>query len=218
MGPLQGPTLVSANGARWLAVVLLLSLALALHGGRTVQAQVPDPTARAQRDLSALSADLDDIQSELARLREDLGPDVERRLANVISRSDGLTVDAQAQLVRLQAQLATLGVAPGPGDPPEAADIAGERAAAQHDLAALQTQGRVASYLKVRAHQRLEAVAFRQRAAVLDVVMLETPPPWKMSTWRDARAQLVQVGRWLSFTAVAWWEWFRIEGRLTALL
>src|SRR3954451_5068624 len=39
-----------------------------------------------------------------------------------------------------------------------------------------------------------------------------------MSTWRDARAQLVQVGRWLSFTAVAWWEWFRIEGRLTALL
>src|SRR3954471_1095799 len=58
-------------------------------------------------------------------------------------------------------------------------------------------------------------MAFRQRAAVLDVVMLETPPPWEMSTWRDARAQ---VGRWLSFTAVAWWEWIRIEGRLTALL
>ena len=200
----------------WPAIALLV--ALAAMPGRPVLAQAVVPAAPAAEDLTGLSDDLDGIQRDLTGLRADGDPGLERRLQLIMQRSDQLSDDAQIRLARLKQQLAALGVAPGAEAPPEPPEIAGQRADTQRNLTELETQSRIASFLRVRAHQLLETVAARQRAAVLDIVLMETPPPWNPAVWRDAAADFAQVWDWLRLKAQAWAEWYRSQGGLPALL
>ena len=174
-------------------------------------AQVLVPAAPAAADLTRLSDDLDVIQRDLTDLRADGDPGLERRLQLIMQRSDQLRDDAEIRLARLNQQLAALGVAPGAEEPPE---IAGQRADTQRNLTELETQSRIASFLRVRAHQLLETVAARQRAAVLDIVLMETLPPWNLAVWRNAAADLAQGWDWLRSKALASAEWYRQGGPL----
>ena len=172
------------------------------------------PAAPAAEDLTRLSDDLDVIQRDLTDLRADGDPGLERRLQLIMQRSDQLSDDAEIRLARLNQQLAALGVAPGAEAPPEPPEIAGQRADTQRNLTELETQSRIASFLRVRAHQLLETVAARQRAAVLDIVLMETPPPWNLAVWRNAAADLAQGWDWLRSKALASAEWYRQGGPL----
>lgn len=207
---------MAARALRWLVLAALLAFAVLPLRHAAAQEQVP--AAPAVEDLPALSDDLEGIERSLTELRArgDLG--LERRLQQIMQRSDALGDDAQIRLARLQQQLTALGQAPAAGGPPEPAEIAAERATAQRARMELEAQTRIASYLRVRANQLLETVAARQRAAVLDLVMMETPPPWNPVVWGDAGTELARVLDATRFHARAWLEWYRSQGGLPAMI
>ena len=199
----------------WLAAVLLLVL---LQAAAPLQAQTDTGSLPFQDELASLSGQLDSIRADLADRASDGDPSVERRLQSIMKRGDRLSDEAQLRVARLQEQLTALGEPPPAGMPPEPAPIAAERVRTQAALAELETESRVAAFVRVRAHQLLETVAARQRAAVLDVIMLETPPPWNPAVWRDGAAEFAQVLAWLRFKLRAWFDWFRLQGGTLALL
>jgi small-conductance mechanosensitive channel len=169
-------------------------------------------------ELAVLSAHLDVIEAELSEAGSESDPSLEQCLQSIAQRGDRLSDDAQLRVARLQQQLTALGAPPAPGALPEPSPVATERTLTQGSLAELATKSRVAAFVRVRAQQLLETVAARQRAAVLDVVMMETPPPWNLAVWRDGAAELLDVPGWLRFKLMAWFEWFRVQGGTLALL
>ena len=199
----------------WLGGVLCLALGLVAAGAWAQEDVAPPPP---KDDPAVLAAELDAIERNLAVPTVEGDPGLERRLQSIMRRSDQLTDNAQLGLGRIQQRLTALGTPPAPTDAAEPAEIAAERVRTQRSLDELENQSRIASFLRVRAHQLLEAVAAQQRAAVLDVVLMATPPPWHAAMWLEAAAQLGYVADWLATRCAAWLSWYRSQGGIAAAL
>jgi potassium efflux system protein len=178
-------------------------------------------TTQTEREVGEIAAELDEIAQELANLRDadaSLGPGLEQRLQGILDHSIQLSADATARAAQLQEQLAALGTPPAPGDPPEPPEIATKRGDVQETVSNLTVRSHAAAFLQIRADQMLQAVAQHQRAAVLDRILLTTPPAWNPAVWRDGLAQLKAIASWLAANAASWLDRYRSEGGLTALL
>ena len=203
---------------RWSGWLAPLLLAWLLVLGHAAWAQDIDAPPSPKEDPATLAAELDAIERNLDAQTGEGDPGLERRLQSIMQRSDRLNDDAQMGLGRVQQRLTALGAPPAATEPAEPPEIASERLRAQQGLEELQTRSRIASFLRVRAHQLLEVVAARQRAAVLDIVLMETPPPWQPGVWPQAGLQLAYLIDWLGFRFSAWLSWYGSQGGIAALL
>ena len=205
-------------GRRWSIWLAPLFCVVLLLAGQAAWAQDIEDQPTPKEDPAVLAAELDAIERNLTGQTGEGDPGLERRLQSIMRRSDQLSDDSQLGLGRVQQRLTALGAPPAPAEPAEPPEIASERLRAQQILEELQTRSRIASFLRVRAHQLLEVVAARQRAAVLDIVLMETPPPWQPSVWREAGEQFTHILDWLGFRFSAWLSWYGSQGGVAALL
>ena len=200
---------------------LVLALAAAAPASSTRAQELAVATSQTTQEIGQIAGALDAIAHELDDLRDanaSLRPDLERRLRTILDRTIELSADATARAAQLQAQLAALGTPPAPGEPPEPDEIASQRADLQQTVNNLTVRTHAASFLRIRADQMLQTVALLQRTAVLDRILLTTPPPWSQAVWRDGLAQLSALSIWLATGARDWWQRYAGTGGLTALL
>jgi small-conductance mechanosensitive channel len=172
---------------------VFLSLLLALLPLAALAQQQPGPEQdstkfvdEARQQLATIGKQLQDPQLADANL------DAFRDGATAIAaEADALILDRTPKLAALDTRLSELGPPPQKGDPPEAADIAAERADVQKQHADLEAEIKRAKLLSVDSHQLIAQIAEARTANFQAQLSQRTPSPLTPTFWKSVTGNLV---------------------------
>ena len=141
---------------------------------------------------------LDQAREKVAEIRKRLNGDVEAAqlddfrdtAISVGSFADALAADRAPRLEALDARIAELGAPPAKGAPPEAPDIAAQRAALDKERTVVDAEIKRAKLLSVDAQQMLAEIAEARRGSFLARLSQRTASPLTPTFWRDVGGNL----------------------------
>ncbi|MEI9902354.1 MAG: DUF3772 domain-containing protein [Hyphomicrobium sp.] len=137
-----------------------------------------------QRDLAALRAEIEKIESNAKKTAESLNP----------------------RLDEVRSQIAKLGAAPGPNDPPEAPDVAAERQRLNGIAAQIDGAIKKAALIELRARQLASRVQHARQGVFTRFLFRQTDTPLQWKVWVQAANQLPLAGRQIGFILSNWWS------------
>ncbi|HKE49271.1 MAG TPA: DUF3772 domain-containing protein [Rhodanobacteraceae bacterium] len=108
--------------------------------------------------------------------------------------ADAFAADRAPRLDALDARIAELGPAPAKGAPPEAADIAAQRASLDKDRTALDAEIKRAKLLSVDSKQLIDDIAEARRSNFQTRLSQHTASPLTPAFWRNVAGNLVEDG------------------------
>jgi small-conductance mechanosensitive channel len=166
-----------ARMLRWRAIAFLLLASVALRGF----GQEPDSAKF-----------FDAAQQQIADVRKQLGGEIDETKLNDLrdvatsmgASADALVADRAPKLDALDARIAELGPAPAKGTPPEAADIAAQRATLAKERTALDAEIKRAKLLSVDAQQLFGEIAETRRSNFQARLSQRTPSPLTPTFWK----------------------------------
>jgi len=169
---------------------------------------LPAQLEEALQPVRRLSTLLDEYEKNVERVK-----DRDDELARVRAEIDKLPADARAaigaiqpRLTDIKAQIDKLGPQPKPEDPPEAAEVAAERARLNNLASQLDGAIKSAELSDVKARQLIGRVQELRQAIFASQVLSRTKhSPLNPSLWRSVANHLPSAGGEVLAIAKAWW-------------
>lgn len=138
----------------------------------------------AQRDLAALRAKIEKIESNAKSAAESLKP----------------------RLEEVRSQIAKLGAPPTGEEPPEAADVAAERQRLNGIAAQIDGAIKKAALIELRARQLVSRVQHARQGIFTRFLFRQTDTPLQWKVWVQAGDQLPLASRQVGFILSNWWS------------
>ncbi len=166
--------------------------------------------------IEAAEKELDEapgVQKELAALRA--------RIETIQSKAKAAADDLQPRLEEVRSQIAKLGAPPTAGQPPEAPEIVVERNRLNSVAAQIDGAIKTAALVEERANQLISRVQHVRQGIFARFLLWQTQTPLQPEVWRTAANQLYLARRQIAFIAGNWWSivalrWLGLLGVLAA--
>lgn len=198
VGPLH------ATAPHWRRLSLLLVLAVFLTGwasspaqaqGAAKTASAPTPAASAGRPAAndVPLPSVDELRKQLEAIPPQLGEDDDGRKllgdVNAIGKAaEEIAARRTEELADIDSRLAGLGPAPEKGAPPDAPDVAEQRASLAKQRAVIDGELKLARLISVDAEQRGTELIRQRREQFQAALTTRTDPPLGGTFWRSLRS------------------------------
>jgi len=198
VGPLH------ATAPHWRRLSLLLVLAVFLTGWASSPAQAQGAAKTASAPTSAASAgrpaatdvplpSVDELRKQLEAVPPQLGEDDDGRKllgdVNAIGKAaEEIAARRTEELADIDSRLAGLGPAPEKGAPPDAPDVAEQRASLAKQRAVIDGELKLARLISVDAEQRGTELIRQRREQFQAALTTRTDPPLGGTFWRSLRS------------------------------
>lgn len=198
VGPLH------ATAPHWRRLSLLLVLAVFLTGwasspaqaqGAAKTASAPTPAASAGRPAATdvPLPSVDELRKQLEAVPPQLGEDDDGRKllgdVNAIGKAaEEIAARRTEELADIDSRLAGLGPAPEKGAPPDAPDVAEQRASLAKQRAVIDGELKLARLISVDAEQRGTELIRQRREQFQAALTTRTDPPLGGTFWRSLRS------------------------------
>jgi potassium-dependent mechanosensitive channel len=198
VGPLH------ATAPHWRRLSLLLVLAVFLAGWASSPAQAQGAAKTASAPTSAASAgrpaatdiplpSVDELRKQLEAVPPQLGEDDDGRKllgdVNAIGKAaEEIAARRTEELADIDSRLAGLGPAPEKGAPPDAPDVAEQRASLAKQRAVIDGELKLARLISVDAEQRGTELIRQRREQFQAALTTRTDPPLGGTFWRSLRS------------------------------
>ena len=198
VGPLH------ATAPHWRRLSLLLVLAVFLTGwasspaqaqGAAKTASAPTPAASAGRPAATdvPLPSVDELRKQLEAIPPQLGEDDDGRKllgdVNAIGKAaEEIAARRTEELADIDSRLAGLGPAPEKGAPPDAPDVAEQRASLAKQRAVIDGELKLARLISVDAEQRGTELIRQRREQFQAALTTRTDPPLGGTFWRSLRS------------------------------
>lgn len=198
VGPLH------ATAPQWRRLSLLLVLAVFLTGWASSPAQAQGAAKTASAPTSAASAgrpaatdvplpSVDELRKQLEAVPPQLGEDDDGRKllgdVNAIGKAaEEIAARRTEELADIDSRLAGLGPAPEKGAPPDAPDVAEQRASLAKQRAVIDGELKLARLISVDAEQRGTELIRQRREQFQAALTTRTDPPLGGTFWRSLRS------------------------------
>lgn len=198
VGPLH------ATAPQWRRLSLLLVLAVFLAGWASSPAQAQGAAKTASAPTSAASAgrpaatdvplpSVDELRKQLEAVPPQLGEDDDGRKllgdVNAIGKAaEEIAARRTEELADIDSRLAGLGPAPEKGAPPDAPDVAEQRASLAKQRAVIDGELKLARLISVDAEQRGTELIRQRREQFQAALTTRTDPPLGGTFWRSLRS------------------------------
>lgn len=198
VGPLH------ATAPQWRRLSLLLVLAVFLTGWASSPAQAQGAAKTASAPTSAASAgrpaatdvplpSVDELRKQLEAIPPQLGEDDDGRKllgdVNAIGKAaEEIAARRTEELADIDSRLAGLGPAPEKGAPPDAPDVAEQRASLAKQRAVIDGELKLARLISVDAEQRGTELIRQRREQFQAALTTRTDPPLGGTFWRSLRS------------------------------
>jgi small-conductance mechanosensitive channel len=160
-------------------------------------AQVRDLSERLERAEAAINASKE-RDDDLARLRRDVEA--------ILNESADLAEQLRPKLAEVRGLIAKLGPVPAAGAPPEAPQIAAERAKQNNLASAIDGAIKSTELTWVKARQLIERITDLRHDLFTQSLFQEMPSPLTPAFWRKVSAELPAVTQRLSYIVMSWWQ------------
>jgi small-conductance mechanosensitive channel len=137
-----------------------------------------------QRDLVALRAEIEKIELGAKKAGESLAP----------------------RLEEVRSQIAKLGNAPGPNDPPEAPDVAAERQRLNGIAAQIDGAIKKSALIELRSRQLVSRVQHARQGVFTRFLFRQTDTPLQRKVWVQAVDQVPLAAKQIGFIVSNWWS------------
>ena len=137
-----------------------------------------------QRDLAALRTGIEKIANNAKEAADDL----------------------RQPLDEVRSQIAKLGAPPAAGEPPEAPEVAAERARLNGVAAQIDGAIKKASLIEVRARQLMARVQSARQGVFTRFLFRQTDTPLQWRVWQQAGDQLHLARKQIGFILANWWS------------
>lgn len=200
--PPVGP--LHAAAPHWRRLSLLLVLAVFLTGwasspaqaqGAAKPASAPTPAASAGRPAATdvPLPSVDELRKQLEAIPPQLGEDDDGRKllgdVNAIGKAaEEIAARRTEELADIDSRLAGLGPAPEKGAPPDAPDVAEQRASLAKQRAVIDGELKLARLISVDAEQRGTELIRQRREQFQAALTTRTDPPLGGTFWRSLRS------------------------------
>jgi potassium-dependent mechanosensitive channel len=215
----------------------LLSVALALAAllaATVASAQAPSSPPRPDAAVQAQPALPPDISAAIAKMAKALGDaekalqhltELEEELGNlrvdvesVLSESHQTAEQLRPQLAAVRLQIERLGAPPAKDAPPEAPEMAQERARLLALAAALDGAIKTSELTWYRARQLIDKITVVRYSLFTKNLMERLPSPLLPGIWRDVFSESPAVAQRLKYMGGDWWKWASGKTHELALL
>jgi small-conductance mechanosensitive channel len=220
-----------------LAVVLLGLVLTQFAAATRLFAQVPQPApaagaakqpdaaspvlpAQISATLSKAASSLGDVEKALQHLSEMEGDlaGLRAKVEEVLEETTETADTLRPQLAAVRSQIEKLGPAPAKDAPPEAAEVAAERARLSALAAAYDGAIKTCELTWVRARQTIERITELRHALFAKNLMERLPSPLTPGTWREIAARAASVHYQFTAWGTHWWSMAREKQSTLALL
>jgi len=186
----------------------------------TVAAQVQRPEQPFGTRVELWTRALDAATQEIARpgLADSEITNARARIVRVRDAALAARRVTEKNLAEVESLLAALGAPPGEGAPPEAPDIAAQRAKLEADRALYEGRIKQADLFVARSENLLRAVASARRKELTARLLARAPSPALPATWLAAGKGALDAGARLAVEVGAWWRAIVGSGRTGTLL
>jgi len=199
-----------------LIALLLVQLGGAMHAAGQAPQPAPVPQASVQSALPAevaaalgrMAAVLAEVEKTLQNLSE-VEEDLSRSRTKVEEVLDSTTQTAEAlrpQLMAVKSQIEKLGPAPVKDGPPEAPEVAAERARLTALAAAYDGAIRSSELSWVRARQLIERITVLRHSLFTKNLMERQSSPLTPGAWREVVSNTSSVHYQFTAWAAHWWS------------
>jgi small-conductance mechanosensitive channel len=193
--------------------MLALSAALLVPAvGTLAQAPQPAPSTlppqitASLNNMSTTLAEAEKALQHLSELEEGLGS-LRDKVEEVLSNTTSTAEELRPKLAAVRSQIAKLGPAPGKDAPPEAPEVAAERASLVALAAAYDGAIKTTELTWVRARQLIERITVLRHSLFTKNLMERLPSPLLPGVWRDLAAAVPGVRDRMVYAANDWWYW-----------
>ncbi|MBO0764240.1 MAG: mechanosensitive ion channel family protein [Hyphomicrobiaceae bacterium] len=222
--------------ARSWAVLLLALLLAPFAAAPYLSAQAPQPApaagaakpsaassvlpAEISNTLMKASASLAEVEKALQHLSEMEGDlaDLRAKVEAVLEETTDTADTLRPQLAAVRSQIDKLGAAPGKDAPPEAPEVAAERARLAALDAAYDGAIKTCELTWVRARQTIERITEVRHALFAKNLMERLPSPLTPGAWREIASRAASVRYQLAAWGTHWWGMARDKQSALALL
>ncbi len=198
---------------RALLILVLLAAGVSDAFTQVAQSKPPEPTAEQLQDetdkqierwtriLGRIGDQLDEPDLSLPLLGQ-LETTVEEVRTALVAARDPI----RAKVDEIRALAQALGPPPNEGEPPEAENVAAQRADLNRRLALPEGQLKKIDVLVQLTGSQLTQIANSQRRALTAQLLVRTPSPLSSETWANAASEFVALGSRILASPREWYE------------